>query len=164
MTENDGVSKGQQVYAGLRRTILDMQAYELGLDPSRRGPVWGVMVELGAANGTATLVALADDTTSLYTSNGGGIIGAGFHENVAIATRNLLSTVTACLHDIPRSDDDSLPADGRWVIRALTDTGRHAANVAEPILHDGRHPLSAVYHAAHGVLTQLRLLDEARQQ
>jgi hypothetical protein len=33
-------------------------------------------------NGTATLVAYDDGTTSLYTSTGGGVIGAGSHGEV----------------------------------------------------------------------------------
>jgi hypothetical protein len=87
----------------------------------------------------------------------------GFHEKVAIATRHLLGAVAACLQDIPQSDDDSLPADGQWVIRALTDSGPHAVNVGEPKLRAGQHPLSAVYQAAHRVLTQLRLLEQERR-
>jgi hypothetical protein len=164
MTDHDGAAQGRQVYTKLRRMILDMDVQTLALDPAQRGPVWGVLIEFGVGDETVTLVALADDTTSLYTSTGGGIIGAGFHDQVAVATRNLISVVTAHLHDIPRSDDDSLPTDGRWIMRALTDAGRHSTNVAESELRDGQHPLSAVYHAAHGVITELRLLDEARQQ
>jgi hypothetical protein len=164
MTDDDSASRGTPVYTKLRHMLLDMNADALNLDPSRRGPVWGVMIEFGVDDATVTLVGLADDTTSLYTSTGGGMIGAGFHEQVAVATRNLLSVVTAHLPDIPRSDDQSLPADGRWVIRALTDSGHHAVNVAEPNLRSGQHPLSPVYRAAHGVITELRLLDEARQQ
>ena len=50
--------------------------------------MWGALLETGHPNGVATLVSLGDATTSLYTTGGFGIIGAGFHEVVAAATRH----------------------------------------------------------------------------
>ncbi len=84
---------GEQVYQGLRAQIL-------GLDPATAGlqqgsvdrVVWGALMETGYPRGTATLVALADGTTSLYLSGGGGIIGGGSHEAVATPPRPLNRT------------------------------------------------------------------------
>ena len=60
------------------------------------------------------------------------------------------------------STDHSLPRLGRTIIRALTADGERVFECAENELGEGRSPLSPVFHAAHGVITQLRMIDEAR--
>jgi hypothetical protein len=90
----DGQVSGEQVFQGLRRTILDLDPAESGLDRFTAGrTVWGALMEMGYPNGAATLVSLADGTTSLYTSTGGGTIGGGFHAQVAAATQSFLAAV-----------------------------------------------------------------------
>jgi len=53
--------------------------------------VSGLVVDIPAEGGFATVVALTDDTTSMYMSTGGGTIGAGGHQNVASTTQALLT-------------------------------------------------------------------------
>lgn len=120
-------------------------------------------MDMGYPRGTATLVALADGTTSLYTSTGGGIIGGGAHQAVAIATRSFLTTLETHLPELAPGAGTSLPAQGRVIIRALTYSGQVSAEATEDDLGHGRHPLSAVFHAGHRVITELRRMDEARQ-
>jgi hypothetical protein len=67
------------------------------------------------------------------------------------------------LGDMEPSTDQSLPAQGRTVIRALTFDGQRNYEAADNDLGEGRSPLSPVFHAAHGVITQLRLIDEANR-
>ena len=125
--------------------------------------LWGALVETGYPRGTATLVTLADGTTSLYLSTGGGIIGGGFHEAVASATRTFLTELERHLPVLRPDPDAALPAVGRVIIRALTYTGRMSAEASEDDLGYGRHQLSPVFYAAHRVVTELRLIDEARE-
>jgi hypothetical protein len=85
---------GEQVFQGLRGQLLSLDPAEAGLDrftADRR--VLGALMETGYPTGTATLVALADGTTSLYTSTGGDIIGGGGHARVAAASRSFLTVV-----------------------------------------------------------------------
>jgi hypothetical protein len=160
MTSSDDVS---EVYANLRRQVLELDPAEAGLAPTDQFPrVWGVVMDTGYPNGTATVVALADGTTSLYLSSGGGIIGAGQHASVATATRALHGVVEAHLDQIPAAAHDELPP-AHWVVmRALTFWGQRAILAEEDELGYDRHPLSPVFHAIHAVITQLRLLDETR--
>lgn len=154
---------GEEVYHGLRAQILSLDPATAGL---ARGPdrplLWGALMETGYQRGTATLVALADGTTSLYTSSGGGIIGAGRRQAVAAATRSFLTTLESHLTDLRPGVDTSLPTQGRVIIRALTYTGQLTGEANEDDLGHGRHPLSPVFHAGHRVITELRLIDEAR--
>jgi hypothetical protein len=94
---------GEEVYQGLRTQILDLDPASAGL---AQGPqhrvVWGALTETGYPLGTATLVTLADGTTSLYLSTCGGIIGGGFADAVATATRAFLTKLERHLPCSPR--------------------------------------------------------------
>jgi hypothetical protein len=151
------------VYQGLRGQVLNLDPATVGLAPAGSSDrVWACVMETGYTNGTATLVCLRDGTTSLYTSSGGGIIGGGAHEPVVRANRALLDVLAAELDRLPREQDQSLPGVGRVVIRALTFEGPRAYEAAEDDLGYGRDALSPVFHAAHNVVTELRLIDEQR--
>jgi hypothetical protein len=153
---------GEQVFEGLRRQLLDLDPAEAGLDRFSAGHrVWGALLETGYPTATATLVALADGTTSLYLSTGGGIIGGGGHAQVAAATRSFLTVVEDHLGLLSPDKDSSVPVAGRVIVRALTHQGRYRAEAQEDDLGNGRHPLSAVFYAGHGVLTELREIDQA---
>jgi hypothetical protein len=117
-------------------------------------------METGYPNGTATLVALADGTTSLCLSSGGGIIGGGQHTPVAEATRRLLHIAERHLTGMVPAADTDLPVSGRVRLRALAYHGQYSVDAAEDDLGYRRHPLWPVFHAAHDVITQLRILDE----
>lgn len=158
-------ASGEQVYQGLRAQILGLDPAEAGLEPGPGRPVvWGALIDMAYPRGTATLVALADGTTSLYTSTGGGIISGGSHQAVGAATRSFLADLERHLSLLQPDPDAALPAAGRVIIRALTYTGRLAAQAPEDDLGHGRHPLSPVFHAAHRVITELRLIDETSRQ
>jgi len=120
-------------------------------------------METGYAYGIATLVCLSDGTTSLYTSSGGGIIGGGGHEAVIRENSRLLEVLSGHLAEMTPSTEQSLPGLGRTIIRALAADGQRVFESAENDLGQGRSPLSPVFHAAQGVITQLRLIDEARR-
>lgn len=153
---------GEDVYRGLRDQILTLDPAAAGLGrTAERRVLWGALMEMGRGSGTATLVALADGTTSLYLSTGGGMIGGGFHQPVAEATAAFLACLEEHLGFLAPDPDDYLPASGRIVFRALAYDGRLHAEAAEDDLGFGRHPLSAVFYAGHGVITALRVLDEA---
>lgn len=153
------------VYSGLRRMVLELNPADAGITPTDRLPrVWGVVMDTGYPNGNATVVALADGTTSLYLSSGGGIIGAGEHASVAAATRAVLVVVEGHLDQFPGAANDEVPPADWVVIRALTFSGQRAILAEEDELGYDRHPLSPVFHAVHEVITQLRLLDESRRE
>jgi hypothetical protein len=161
---NDQISV-EQVFHGLRSRILELDPAKAGLDRftgDRR--VWGALMEMGRTNGTATLVALADGTTSLYTSTGGGVIGAGAHAHVTAATKLFLAGVEDHLSLLTPDTDSGVPVAGHVIIRALTYQGRYRVEGPEDELGHNRHLGSAAFRAGHGVLTELRLLDQEKRR
>lgn len=156
------MAEPENVYERLRRQILEVSPADVGIEPSAELPdVFAVMMETGHDRGTSTLVALADGTTSLYLSSGGGIIGGGAHAQVAAATRALLLAVQRRLAEFTDPGNDEVPATDRVAIRALTYTGRRSVEADEDDLGYGRHPLSELFLAAHAVITELRLIEES---
>jgi hypothetical protein len=53
-----------------------------------------------------------------------------------------------------------LPPTNCVTLRAFTYEDHHAATVPKDDLGHGRHPASPLFHAAHRVISELRLIDE----
>lgn len=140
----------------LRSRMLAARAAELGLAPRAATEAWGVLMETAYPDAVVTLVALADGTTSLYFSNGGGIIGAGAHESVVAANRSFLELATALAPTLVRVDDTPMPEAGYVVFYVRTVDGTMSGAGVEEDLGKGRHPLSPLFHAGHRVITAIR--------
>ena len=142
---------------GLRQQALTVDAAQLGVAPTAtRAHVWGVLMETGYPEAVATLVALADGTTSLYFSNGGGVIGAGEHSAVRAASETLLSTAEEHLGELAPAVGTPLPEVGRVRFYVRTFKGTVGAEAKEEDLGEGRHILSPLFHTAHSVITAVR--------
>lgn len=121
--------------AGLRRRALGLAAADAGLEPIGATGVYGAVIDVGQRQGAATLVALADGTTSLYLSTGGGVIGAGEHASVATASRSLLVELARHRSELePAEDDEALPGEGLVRIHLLHTDGRRSVEVREDLL------------------------------
>src|SRR3954453_20298545 len=84
---------GGDVYEGLRAQALGAVASGLAAPGAEHPQVWGVVIDIPKGADWATIVALGDGTTSMYTSSGGGVIGAGEHEVVRKANEQLLTVI-----------------------------------------------------------------------
>lgn len=155
-------SSGGGVYSALRAQALSTQRSETGIPtPRADAPVWGVLMETGYPGVTATILALADGTTSLYLSTGGGVIGGQKHASVREANATLLETANRLRQHLQPAASFPVAEVGRTLFYALTDSAVLTGGGPEEDLRHRRHTLSALFHAGHGVLTQLRLVSEA---
>lgn len=138
---------------------MALEAVANGLEPppADHPDVSGVVVDIPGSGGFAALVALTDGTTSMYTSAGGGVIGAGQHADVAAATRRLLSVVQEHLGGFPDPDDKGLPPPGEVRFHVLTPSGdRHRDVPEDAFWGEVEHALAPVIGAAQDVLTAVR--------
>lgn len=155
----------REVYSGLRSQVLSLDPTAIGVVPSpERSTVWGVLMESTFPGALMTFVCLADGTTSLYLSTGGGIIGAGEHENVAAAGEELLEIAQSAADDMSLTSSYPPPGDGRVRFYLLTFSGVVAAEADENELGEGRHELSPLFYQAHEVITQVRISTEFAQE
>jgi hypothetical protein len=144
---------------------MALRALESGILPAppiEHPDVSGVVVDIPASGGSATLVALTDNTTSLYTSTGGGTIGAGEHAAVATATHGLLASVQQHLDAFSDSDDAARPSGGTIRFHVLSARGQRMTDVPEDAFW-GRvsHPLMPVIAATQVVISSMQTVGPA---
>jgi hypothetical protein len=151
-----------EIFLRLRGQILNLDPVGVGMERTATSPLaWGLVMETGYPNVIVTLVCISDGTTSLYTSSGSGVIGGGGHEAVVRENARALAMVNEHLHEMSPSTDQSLPGEGRTIIRALTYDGQRFYEASENELGEGRSPLSPVFHAAIAVITELNVIEDA---
>ena len=155
-------SSSGEVYSALRHQALSTRRTEVGIPaPPPEAPVWGILMETGYPEATATLLALGDGTTSLYLSSGGGIIGGHAPEGVRQANAEFLDTANQYYQHLEPTESFPVPAEGQTLFYVLTDSGVLGGTGLEDDLGFGRHPLSPLFHAGHRVITELRLMSES---
>lgn len=149
--EQDGLMRD------LRLQALQVSATEFGLVPTPTRPdVWGVIVELGYPAATATLLVLAEGTTSLYLSSGGGVVGAGLNPRVQAASEALLDQAQRDLARLTLARETPMPRVGEIRIYVRTFTTTLGAGAAMRDVVGESHPLAPLHAAAQDVLTQIR--------
>ena len=141
----------------LRNMVLTLDPAKAGMTPTETLPhVWGTVMDIGAERGWASLVTLADGTTSLYTSGGGGVIGGGAHEPVVEASARLLRLIEAGLDLFEPTDDLDPPGAGQTRFLALTYEGVRGRSAPTAQLAAGEDPLGMIFTAGNDLLTELR--------
>ena len=140
---------------------LREQAFTIALPVSAgapRGPtaIGVLFMETGYAEAVASLVCFADGTTSLYFSNGGGMIGAGEHAAVRTAATAFFAAAVPSLHELTIAAEHPLPRIGQVRFYARANGGILTAESPEVELGKGSHRLSPLFFAAHGVITAIR--------
>lgn len=149
------------VYSSLRHQALSTNRSEAEIAvPPTDAPAWGILMETGYDEATATLLALSSGTTSLYISNGSGVIGGEGHQSVLKANAAFLNQANHSLQYFEPCTGFPIPAAGHTIFYVLTDSGILTATALENDLGYGRHELSALFHAGHEVISQLRLISE----
>ena len=155
---------GATAYQHLRSQVLSLERAAAGIPaPPPDSPVWGLLMDMGFSNGTATLIALADGTTSLYHSGGGGVLGGQAHEAVRRANAALLAEDNDLVTQMRPTSTYPLPSAGATTFYARTDSGVLAGGGTDEDLGRAQHDLSPLFRAGHAVLTELRLICEADQ-
>lgn len=158
-----GGDKGYEIadiYRELRNKVLALDPSEIGLSPSGSNRVWGMLVEIGYPQAVATLVTTADGTVSLYFSNGGGILGVGEHEGPAKACDSFLALAPKYIEYAEPAEEFPLPKKGNTRFYFFTYDGIFTVEDKEADLGKDQLPLSPLYHGAHEVITQARIVDE----
>jgi deazaflavin-dependent oxidoreductase (nitroreductase family) len=150
-----------RVFSDLRDHALHAPRASLGLAaPSSATTPWGVLMETGYAEATATVVAFADGSASIYLSTGGGFLGGQGHETVRRAAIGMVQAAGPAQSHTTQTTAFPLPAPGQVVFYLRTDAGVFTGSATEQELGTRRHALSPLLFAGHEVITQYRLLHE----
>ena len=150
-----------RAYAGLRSMVLGIDQAKLGDRVVQLPNVLGLVVDWSLGDDFATFVALADGTASMYTSAGGGTIGAGGRPGIDAAGAVLLRAAEEHADRFAPVPAASGPHPGRVTYWMLTRTGLRAADHPAEGPPPGDVGLAALGDAFQGYVTQFRLLDES---
>ncbi|HKW17305.1 MAG TPA: hypothetical protein VJO35_07355 [Terriglobales bacterium] len=142
-----------EVYAGLRNMILTQR-------PSNFSGFWGVVMDMGMPNGTATMIAVADGTVSMYTSTGGGIIGVGPHEGPKRVAAELLQFAPPFFAHCQPTTEFPLPKPGNTSFYLMGPDATVTAEAESQKLGSGQHALAPLFRKCHELLTEIRLVEQ----
>jgi hypothetical protein len=121
-----------EVYQGLREQALNAVSLGLPKPPAEHNDVYGIVIDIPQGIGYVTIVAMCDASTSMYISNGGGIVGAGQkYPEVAKASQALLVRTQHCLKDFLSQTSNNLPAQGTVRFHILTESGNLGLDITE---------------------------------
>lgn len=149
------------VYQGLRNMVLHGTRERFGLaSPKSPTEPWGVVMDWGVPNGTATVMALSDGSASIYMSGGGGFLGGQKQESVRAAAHLAVETAAEFQPQMKATTDYVLPASGEVIFYVLTDSGVFTASDKEEELRKPGHPLLKLGNVMQNVITQYRILEE----
>jgi hypothetical protein len=144
------------VYTGLRDAVLNLDPSSVGIHQSPDVPtVWGLVMDWTLDDAVATVVSLADGTTSLYLSSGGGSIGAGEHPAAAAASISALRVAEGMIDDLPRATESPVPAGGRTALTLMTFSGLRRFEDDNAAFENGRSKLSPVANAMQEVIHEI---------
>lgn len=144
--------KGMTVYLGFRNLALHPKSSSVNNEPK------AAMMEFNINRISATIAAFADGTTSIYSSGGGGAIGGGqTYESIRKAGQNLLATAHEFQPMMHITQDYPLPKPGEVVFYLVTSAGVYTVSTPEAECRSRTSPLTKLYAAGQGVITQYRL-------
>ena len=147
-----------EVYSGLRKQALTLTVEQLDTD----SPVLAVLIETGYPEAVVTLISVADGSSSLYFSNGGGIIGAGEYEQVNDSSLRLVNLADNFKNNLMLTNTYPLPKNGYTRFYVVTTSGVLTEEVLEDDLGNERHALSHLFFQGHELITYIRAADEHR--
>ncbi|REJ87880.1 MAG: hypothetical protein DWQ35_20810 [Planctomycetota bacterium] len=143
-------------YVGLREQALGLEGDAIDHVDVDKSEIIALLMETGYPEAIASLVVVADGTTSLYFSNGGGIIGAGEHEAVRDASKAFLSSGAEYRTRATRVE--SFPPPKRDHVRFYFVTGNaiYSTEALENDLGNDRHDFSELFFHGHAVISAMQ--------
>jgi hypothetical protein len=149
-----------RTYLGLRNQLLQGLSGKVTLpEPRSATQPYAVLMDWHVTRGTATVVAVADGTASIYLSGGGGSLGGGQSQPVIhAAALRAVSVASEFQPQMQVTTDYPLPEPGSVIFYVVTNAGVFTAAATVTELSAHRHPLSKLGDCMQEIVTQYRLL------
>ena len=111
-------------YDGLRKQILQLEPSLELQGKSQEHPVYAAVVDMDMGKAIVTLACVADGTTSLYFSNGGGQLGLGqADEEIRRASVAFLRSAEQVLNIMEKVDEYPFPQNKKHIVYLVTAEG-----------------------------------------
>lgn len=152
-------SETAETYERLRERALMRRSADLGLTRVPGRPAWGVLMEIGSAEGVNTIVATDDGAVSLFASGGGDTIHLTMSDWPHQTGARFIGAAGDCLFECAPAWAHPSPEAGMIRFYLLTFDGVVTAEAQAEELAAGNAPLSPLFYAGHDVLTLARLVS-----
>jgi hypothetical protein len=141
------------IYRKLRDQML--QSEQPGFEPDA---VQAVFMDWNIGNGTATVLAAADGSASVYLSSGGGYIGGGQkYPAIRNAALHAVQIAASLLSQFKSTETIDLPPADDVFFYLKTSRELQLAIAKEADLSDGTDPLASLGAMMQEIITQYRL-------
>ena len=141
------------IYRKLRDQML--QSEQPGFEPDA---VQAVFMDWNIGNGTATVLAAADGSASVYLSSGGGYIGGGQkYPAIRNAALHAVQIAASLLSQFKSTETIDLPPADDVFFYLKTSRELQLAIAKEADLSDGTDPLASLGATMQEIITQYRL-------
>jgi len=146
---------------GFRAQLLQATRSSFNLSPTSTPTVpWGVVMEWGVTDGSATVIALSDGHASIYLSSGGGYLGGNqLHDTIRKAAQTAVTTAADFQPFIRPTSTYPLPHRGEVVFYILTDAGVFTASGLEQEMSSQQHQLSRLGNAMQLITTEYQKIQ-----
>jgi len=146
----------------LRQAVLSREVLA-GRPPGASGQMLCALMDWGVGNGVATLAAFDDGTVSLYTSAGGGVIGAGSRAAVRAAAEAFRSEVEKVRARFVPATAYALPGTGSAIFWAVAaDQTWTSGPVPVGQIQQSPFWLAASWQAAQATIGRMRETTSTR--
>lgn len=116
-------------------------------------------METGHPGLTETLVLVCDGTSSVYVSNGQGVIGGHGFESVRKANDEFIRLANRDRQHFRPTEASPIPDTGSTCFYARMDAGLLFYGAPQASFIDSQHPLGELFQAGQEALTQLHIID-----
>ena len=141
---------------GLRKQALELEPDAIELAGVDQSDVIAILMETGYPEAVATLVAVTDGTSSVYFSNGGGIIGGGEHQSVRDVTKSFIALAHDYISKASAATAYPLPRKEYVRFYIVTAGAIHTVEALEDDLGNERHVFSPLFLKGHELITSIR--------
>ena len=163
-SDKQSETKGRETYLGLRNMMLTGSRAKFSLAPtSSPTEPWGVVMDWGVDNGTATVVAMSDGSASVYLSSGGGFIGGIGQQPIRDAAKKAVSVAAEVQPQMNKTETFPLSETGNVRFYNLTDAGVYTTSAHQADLSKGDSPFSKLGNAMQSIITEYRMFQQKQQ-
>ena len=143
-----------EIYRDLRSQVLGLSAE----NSEPRNGLFAVIMETGYDEAAATVLATSEGGASVYFSSGGGIIGAGNHDQVRDVIFETFVEAPKYLSQFKATKTYPLPQPGETRFYIVSDGEVLTAEASENALGEERHELSPLFHQMQKLIWQIDLV------
>src|SRR5690242_19889228 len=127
--DTNPMTNHEPIYNGLRDLALKSSPLDLNLKlDDDKTIAFGIVMDTGYPNGTATLTSFVSGDASLYFSNGGGLLGGIGHETVRGAAQQFVKSAQTFLDKVGKTAEFPLPSNGKVRFFILTNHGVYGSS------------------------------------